>query len=908
MHRRLLALFTSLIFIIVSIPFFQNTSVHAAASTPLNEVTALTGGDLDAKLTIRGVDLTDNSEVNYGDTIVCTLNWKLPNNDIFQINAGDSFTYELPENMDFVGKSGDIMDGNQKLGTYLISGHTITLTYTDKDFCAQEDRIGHLSFYGSIEVDPKISFTGARDITLLVGKKPVDSKLDVDKVFHIENNANHIYSCLIPITATGEQTNIQVVDTMWPGMSLYNTPKVYTDKNHTSEFTDCSAFADDGGDGQTFTGTIYHMDDGQTLYLYYLVQVREEMFDRQRAEEFISQNHYDTPGNYYEDGYPGTIPNRVTVSSTQAKTPVNRTTNIYGSGYNMEKWRAESETDPSTGIDQLELGYIRWQLFLNPIKKSTINSGYIIDTIPDNSSVDEASFFFHDSYWNRLNMAEYISYKIYEEGGSTRIRFDFKPELIAELKSRNEGLYIEYRTHMDRQETEKHEFVNEATLYYEGEDPETRRARWLNTKPSELQKYVAYEAPIAPYAEYTIVVNPMAMDLDPNSTKLALSDTMGSALDVDLESITLNDQPAEAGSVSFDPDSHTFTLTLNDSTRYTVKYRARVNLVAGETLNESNSENTCKLVGVITSGNENSAVIKGKVLESAASSSSNIGYGTFNIVKHDKDSTGTLLSGATFRISSAVLSGQTVTSTSSIGTKNTDRNGKATFTSLVRGTLYQFVETSAPDDYELDDTPFFVIFAETSTSTYPSTVSYNGTDYPVMVVDFSHYSADKYVSNERTPVTPNPPAPTTPTTPSNPTTPTTPSTPGTPTTPSTPTEPTTSTTPATTADPTTAADPTTTSEPAATTEAPQEPTSAPASTDPQEPSESTTDVEVADAQRKIVSEEPTTTTTASSEEKPGGIVKTGETVSFLAVIGASMLGISFLAVLLLQKKDRKIEE
>ncbi len=735
MHRRLLAFFTSLIFIIVSIPFFQNTSVHAASTTPLNEVTALVENGLSASLMSGGVELTDNSQINYGDTIVCTLDWKLPNNDVFKINVGDSFTYELPENMDFVGKSGDIMNGDKKLGTYLISGHTITLTYTDPDFCAQEDRVGHLSFYGSIESDPnpnqdpdpiKISFTGARDITLLVGKKPTESKLQVDKVFHVEDNANHIYSCLIPITATGEQTNIQVTDTMWPGMSLYNTPKVYTDKNCTREYDDCSAFADDGGDGQTFKGTIYHMDDGQTVYLYYLVQVRDEMFDRQKAEEFISQNHYDTPGNYYEDGYPGTIPNRVTVSSTQVPDPVNRTTNIYGSGYNMEKWRAASVIDRSTGIDELELGYIRWQLFLNPISKSTISSGYIIDTIPDNSSVDEASFFFHDSHWNSLNMADYISYSIYEESGNTKIRFDFKPELIAELKSRNEGLYIEYRTHMDRQETEKHEFVNEATLYYEGEDPETRRARWLNTKPSEIQKYVAYEAPIAPYAEYTIIVNPMAMDLDPNSTKLTLSDTMKSALDVDLESITLNGQLAEASSVKFDPASRTFQITIDDSTRYTIKYRARVNLKSGEKLNESNAANTCQLAGVISNSNDNTAVIKGTVYDSAASSSSNIGYATFNIVKHDSTSTATLLSGATFQVSSATLNGSTVTSTASIGTKETDGSGKATFTSLVRGTCYLFVETDAPADYELDDTPFFVIFAETSTSTYPSTVTYNG--------------------------------------------------------------------------------------------------------------------------------------------------------------------------------------
>ena len=276
--------------------------------------------------------------------------------------------------------------------------------------------------------------------------------------------------------------------------------------------------------------------------------------------------------------------------------------------------------------------------------------------------------------------------------------------------------------------------------------------------------------------------------------------------------------------------------------------------------------NTCELVGVVTYGNDAYNYIRSKVHDSAASSSSNIGYATYNIFKHDESSTTKFLSGATFDASSVTLDGQTVKSTTSIGSKTTGTDGKVTFDSLVRGKCYLFFETKAPDGYELDDTPNFVIFAETSSSTYPSTVTYNNKSYPVQVVDFSHYSFDAYISNspETTPTTSA-------TTPSS-----------------------SATTPTSQSDPTTAS----------TSAAPSETTLAPSETTPETPSESTGDV--ANALRNTQTDESTTTTTAA--KTTGGIVKTGEAISMLAFFGIGMIAVSFLTVIFLQKKDRKNEE
>ncbi|MBR3032638.1 MAG: hypothetical protein IKH92_06420 [Clostridiales bacterium] len=879
MYRKLLAFLTAVLFVAASIPVIGKASVRAASSRPLTDATSQMQDGLKASITCGGIELTNNSTVHYGDTLVCTLEWKIPNNDIFPLAPGDSLTYELPSNVDFDAKTGKIMNGTKELGDYVIQGHTITLTYTDPDFCAQKDRVGKLSFYGSIENDPNpatspdpivISFTGARDITLLVEDNPINASLKVDKVFHVVDNPNHIYECIIEITATGNQTNVLIEDTMWPGMELTDTPDLYTDAGHQTKFSDHSGFTYNADPNiRTFRGTINKLTNGQTVYLYYHVKVNDDMYDKDKGQQFVESNGYTTPGNFYEDGYSGTIPNRVKVSSTQVPEPVVRTTDIYGAGYNMVKWRAASVVDKNTGIDELELGYIRWQLFLNPIGKDSIAEGEIVDILPENSSFDDSSLFFHDSRWNEIDPSSYFTYRVTTENGKKVLRIKFESKLIAELKNRTEGLYIEYRTHIDKQTSEKFEYINTATLTYKGEDPETRVARYENKKPSELNKMVSYDAALAPYAYYAIVVNPMGLDLDPNSDEVILKDNMASTLDLDPNSITIDGVPLPSSEVNFDPQAHTFSIKLKDSTRYVVKYRARVNLVPSDdpgALNRNNSLNTCELVGVVTYGNDAYNYIRSKVHDSAASSSSNIGYATYNIFKHDESSTTKFLSGATFDASSVTLDGQTVKSTTSIGSKTTGTDGKVTFDSLVRGKCYLFFETKAPDGYELDDTPNFVIFAETSSSTYPSTVTYNNKSYPVQVVDFSHYSFDAYISNspETTPTTSA-------TTPSS-----------------------SATTPTSQSDPTTAS----------TSAAPSETTLAPSETTPETPSESTGDV--ANALRNTQTDESTTTTTAA--KTTGGIVKTGEAISMLAFFGIGMIAVSFLTVIFLQKKDRKNEE
>ena len=661
------------------------------------------------------------------------------------------------------------MNGTRDIGDYEIVGNKIRLNYTDPDFCAEESRQGHLAFSGSVERNPDgttdpadipFTFEGIADITVHVEPPVSGAYLTVDKVFQVVDEDEHIYNCRIPITATGAQNNIVVRDTMWPGMELYGGyPVIYSDAAYTTEFTDHTAFETEAGDGRTFSCTINHLANNQTVYMIYQVKVDDAMYNNASGNALVEAGGYTGPDNYYPNGYEGTIPNRVTVTSDEAQQPASKTTEIYGSGYSFVKWYARPIGS------ELDRGHLRWQLYINKINDNSITSGYIVDTIPANNSFDADSVMVYsgDDY-SGYNVWEQVTITTETVGDVTQIRFEFTDEMIEDLKTVANGIYIEYTTHVDSQTVDTEHYVNTANLYYNGELNSTRAADTYYTKPAEVDKSGIYNATTAPAAQYTIEVNPAAMDLDPNSNTLTLTDTMGSALDLDTSSVRVNGAIPSADSLTYDPATHTFTLSLQDQTSYTVTYNAIVNLVPGATLDDTNAVNTCALSGVATNGGDGSYTLFSRVYDNSASSSSIIGRATLNIIKHDTSSTADLLSGAVFTVSEATLGASNEVTATAYTTGTTDANGRISITDLTRGTCYMIVETSAPSGYQLDSTPRFVIFSDSASATYPSTVTYNGTTYSVEIISNTRASFDLYIGNAaEQPQEPEPTEPTEPT-------------------------------------------------------------------------------------------------------------------------------------------------
>ena len=765
MRERMTRFCAAIIVMAMAFALIPLRAVYAiGGSNEIALTTATTGGSLTGTLTCGGQDLLTAADptITYGDEIICELDWSIP--DGFALTTDDILVYDLPSVMDFEQKSGPIVNGSDVIGDYEIVGNQIRLNYTSADFCAEHERQGHLAFSGSVEKNPAgttepddilISFEGIADITVHVVPPVSGAYLTVDKIFTPVDETNHIYSCRIPITATGDQTNIKVSDTMWPGMELYGGfPVIYSDSEYNNVFSDHTAFAFDGGDNRTFSCTIDSLADGQTVYMLYQVQVNDAMYDSAAGNQFVEDNNYTGDGNYYPWGYEGTVSNRVTVTSDEAQQPATKTTEIYASGYSFVKWYARP-----VGTE-LDRGVLRWQLFVNRINDS-VSSGYIIDTLPTNNS------FMPDSIWVYsgddevlLNASDYVTATTtVTASGETEVRFDFSEELLSKLRTVNTGMYIEYTTHVDSQTATEEHYTNTARLYYNDSLNSERAADTYYTKPAELEKVGTYNASTAPYANYTVYVNPAAMDLDPNNDTLTFTDTMGSALDLDTSSIRVNGVAPSADSMTYDPATHTFTIDLQDSTAYVVTYSAIVNLAPGSTLDDTNAVNTCALTGVVTNGGDGTFTINSRVYNNSASSSSIIGQVTLNVVKHDDTSTTSLLAGATFELSEAALNGNEVTSVTSVSSHTTDANGRVDFNSLTKGVCYMITETDAPDGYQLDQTPHFVIFAENSRSTYPATISYNGTVYNVEIIASTRASYDMYISNTAEPT----PAETTPT-------------------------------------------------------------------------------------------------------------------------------------------------
>lgn len=752
MRKGRMRLLAVMVMFVMLLSFMPARIIHAAdpVTTPLVDASA--GGSFNVTLTCGGVDLYSAADpvINYGDPIVCQLDWSLPNT--FELYPNDVLTYDLPANMNFASASGTIEGRNhENLGTYSISGNKISIIYTSSGFCSGQERIGHLAFNGTVDADPNpaadpddivVRFPGMNDLTLKVQHRPTPASLDIDKTYDVIDDSRHIYEWRITITATGNQSNIAIEDTMWPGMELIgDDPKVFVDYGCTTEYQDCTAFDFTDSTRRTFSGTINHMNDGQTLYLVYDVKVADEMYDLTAGKAYVAA--YTGQDNYYPSGYNGVVPNRVTVRSTEAPDPVIRTTDIYGAGYAFVKWYAK----PVGG--ELERGILRWQLFVNKIRTPNITEGYIIDTLPANLSFDINDVVVYDGdVYNARNVTEYLDITTTAiAGGATEIRFEFKDPLIAELYTINKGFYIEYTTHVERQTADRQQYINSAELFYNGTTQGALTADVYYDKPREVLKVGEYTPVTAPYANYVIVVNQAAMDLDPNSNTLTLTDTLPSALDLDTNTIKIDGQDPAPGTVSYVPSTRTLTITLDDERAYRVTYSARVNLISGARLDSSNATNNCALTGIISNGADDSVVINSRVHDSAASSSSTLGLATYNIIKHDESSATDVLPGATFRIAEAVLNGSDVTAVNTVTTDMTDANGRISFDSLTRGLCYMITETAAPSGYELDDTLRFVIFAVDASSVYPATVNYNGSEYPVTVIDYTRASVDEYIGN-----------------------------------------------------------------------------------------------------------------------------------------------------------------
>ncbi|MGI6735906.1 MAG: Cna B-type domain-containing protein [Anaerovoracaceae bacterium] len=218
------------------------------------------------------------------------------------------------------------------------------------------------------------------------------------------------------------------------------------------------------------------------------------------------------------------------------------------------------------------------------------------------------------------------------------------------------------------------------------------------------KKEIVKEAYVDPtdgytYADFKIVLNPTAAEMDANSDTLTAADTWSESLAVKPDSFAFKDASGNdiSDRVSYDIQERTATFTIPDKTAVTVTYRARI-LGTGEV----DYSNTATIKGYISGRSATAAV-----------SSSGGGSGsvfTVYLLKYAEGNMNQHLGGATFSLYRMDASGSKVPVKDKNGntvTFTTDDNGKATLFgsqkndgwSFYEGTRYFLHEESAPTGF-----------------------------------------------------------------------------------------------------------------------------------------------------------------------------------------------------------------
>ena len=134
--------------------------------------------------------------------------------------------------------------------------------------------------------------------------------------------------------------------------------------------------------------------------------------------------------------------------------------------------------------------------------------------------------------------------------------------------------------------------------------------------PKLVSKQGTYNESTAPNVNYTVKINPGAQTLN-NGKALTLTDTLGSALDLRMDSILIADSASgkqiNGATWSYEPNSKKLVFFIPDKQAVTITYKATVQLKAGETIEGAVGRNVISLEGVDTSKGSGEYTVTGTV-------------------------------------------------------------------------------------------------------------------------------------------------------------------------------------------------------------------------------------------------------------------------------------------------------
>lgn len=259
-------------------------------------------------------------------------------------------------------------------------------------------------------------------------------------------------------------------------------------------------------------------------------------------------------------------------------------------------------------------GVLRWLLTVHDLPEKA-QSVTISDTLPENTMFVPGSVKAVSPNAKTTTLSG-VSAK---DNGNGTVTFTISPGTAAfKQATTSEGLQIVYDTRVDALKAQEgyHEYTNKAHISVDGNDQTDQSYKLGMNTPKLVSKQGTYNESTAPNVNYTVKINPGAQTLN-NGKALTLTDTLGSALDLRMDSILIADSASgkqiNGATWSYEPNSKKLVFFIPDKRAVTITYKATVQLKAGETIEGAVGRNVISLEGVDTSKGSDASTVTGTV-------------------------------------------------------------------------------------------------------------------------------------------------------------------------------------------------------------------------------------------------------------------------------------------------------
>ena len=392
---------------------------------------------------------------------------------------------------------------------------------------------------------------------------------------------------------------------------------------------------------------------------------------------------------------------------------------------------------------------IPWVLTVSKLPEGAKNV-VITDTLPSNLKMVDNSLMIKEN-WSKDIASSNINVEITKTSTGNVINFKLSDSLIKLAKSKDiQILFNTTYEDLSKVPSGNIEYKNTAQIKVNDYTaPAVSASRWKEYNSKDILNKDGIYNDGETFIHYTISVNKSSADLNPTANTLTLEDTMGSEIDFQMGTLKINGVTATAEQYSYDYSQRKLTISIPDNKYVTITYDGYPNLAVGEKFT-GNSNNHVVLKGTQKEIAADKSFANVEVHQSAGTSSSN-GV-SLSIYKQEKGVTAKPLQGAEFELCTVTCdaSGREISAEDIHKTKKTTAaDGYTRFTGLNRSVLYKLVETKAPNHYELDTTPIYVLFKSKTDTTEPiRTVISGEREYPVDILEGNTSTYQKIVENK----------------------------------------------------------------------------------------------------------------------------------------------------------------